>query len=224
MRYVVLRPVLGRADEHRAQGDAAEDPRQPGIPRARTPGTGGRPERRLARRAADRRRTSRRWRRGRLRLRQQPGEDNALGTGEVHVSRTATTSTCTRRRRTSSSANRVRAFSHGCIRVADPLRAGDAGASGCAEGDWTREKIAGGDERHATRVRINLARPINVLILYATALATEAGRCCSSRIIYGYDRSLERQLGLPRGALIPPRDTYQCRTRPLSRCTKSEAA
>jgi murein L,D-transpeptidase YcbB/YkuD len=47
-----------------------------------------------------------------------------------------------------------------------------------------------------TTVRINLARPINVLILYATALATEAGPVLFFDDIYGYDRRLERQLGL----------------------------
>jgi murein L,D-transpeptidase YcbB/YkuD len=46
-------------------------------------------------------------------------------------------------------------------------------------------------------VRIDLARPINVLILYATALATEAGPVMFFDDIYGYDRKLERQLGLP---------------------------
>ena len=45
-------------------------------------------------------------------------------------------------------------------------------------------------------VVLDLARPINVLILYATALATEAGPGLFFDDIYGYDRRLERQLGL----------------------------
>jgi murein L,D-transpeptidase YcbB/YkuD len=65
-----------------------------------------------------------------------------------------------------------------------------------APGDWTREKIAAtmtGDET----VRVNLTQPINVLILYGTALATEAGPILFFDDIYGYDKRLERQLGLP---------------------------
>ena len=45
-------------------------------------------------------------------------------------------------------------------------------------------------------IRVNLTRPINVLILYATALATEAGPMLFFDDIYGYDKKLERQLGL----------------------------
>jgi len=48
----------------------------------------------------------------------------------------------------------------------------------------------------ATTVRVDLKQPINVLILYGTALATEAGPVDFFNDIYGYDRKLERQLGL----------------------------
>ena len=44
--------------------------------------------------------------------------------------------------------------------------------------------------------RINLTQPINVLILYATALATEGGPVLFFEDLYGYDQKLERQLGL----------------------------
>ena len=54
-------------------------------------------------------------------------------------------------------------------------------------------------------MRIDLAHPINVLILYATALATEAGQVLFFDDIYGYDRKLERQLGLPPVSLTPVR-------------------
>jgi murein L,D-transpeptidase YcbB/YkuD len=42
-----------------------------------------------------------------------------------------------------------------------------------APGNWTREKTQAAMSG-STSVRIDLARPIDVLILYATALATEA--------------------------------------------------
>ncbi len=45
-------------------------------------------------------------------------------------------------------------------------------------------------------IRVHLTRPINALILYATALATEAGAMLFFDDIYGYDRKLEGQRGL----------------------------
>jgi hypothetical protein len=74
---------------------------------------------------------------------------------------------------------------------------------------------------------VNLAKPINVLILYGTALATEAGATLFLEDVYGYDRKLEHQLACA-AALSRARPdyirtgAYQKRTAPLSRCTKSE--
>ena len=65
-----------------------------------------------------------------------------------------------------------------------------------APGDWTREKIEATMHEGSSPVRVNLAQPINVLILYGTALATEAGPTMFFDDIYGYDKRLERQLGL----------------------------
>jgi murein L,D-transpeptidase YcbB/YkuD len=130
---------------------------------------------------------------GKLRLRQQPGEDNALGLAKfifpnnynVYLHSTPAHGLFK---------ESVRAFSHGCIRVSDPLGLA-ALVLKYAPGDWTREKIQAA-MNGTTTVRVNLARPINVLILYATALATEAGPIMFFDDIYGYDRKLERQLGL----------------------------
>jgi murein L,D-transpeptidase YcbB/YkuD len=64
-----------------------------------------------------------------------------------------------------------------------------------ASGDWTRDKIQAA-MNGTTTVRVDLKRPIDVLILYATALATEAGPIMFFDDIYGYDKKLEQQLGL----------------------------
>jgi murein L,D-transpeptidase YcbB/YkuD len=130
---------------------------------------------------------------GKLRLRQQPGEDNALGLAKfifpnnynVYLHSTPAHGLFK---------ESVRAFSHGCIRVSDPLGLAVLVLKD-APGDWTREKIQAA-MNGTTTVRVNLARPINVLILYGTALATEAGPVMFFDDIYGYDRKLERQLGL----------------------------
>jgi murein L,D-transpeptidase YcbB/YkuD len=130
---------------------------------------------------------------GRLRLRQQPGEDNALGlikfmfpnTYNVYLHSTPAHQLFK---------ETVRAFSHGCIRVSDPLALATLVLKD-ASGDWTSEKIDAAMHGSKT-LRINLSQPIDVLILYGTALATEAGPTMFFEDIYGYDRKLERQLGL----------------------------
>jgi len=62
-------------------------------------------------------------------------------------------------------------------------------------GGWTREKIDATMNGTKT-VRVNLQRPIRVLILYGTALASEAGPILYFDDIYGLDKKLESRLGL----------------------------
>jgi L,D-transpeptidase YcbB len=134
---------------------------------------------------------------GRLRLRQLPGEDNALGLIKFMFPNSYSVylhSTPAHRLFEES----VRTFSHGCIRVKDPLALATLVLQQ-APGDWTREKIAAAMAGNQT-IRVNLTKPINVLILYGTALATEAGPVLFFSDIYGYDRRLEQQLGLPPAA------------------------
>jgi murein L,D-transpeptidase YcbB/YkuD len=131
---------------------------------------------------------------GKLRVRQAPGEDNALGLAKfifpnsynVYLHSTPAHNLFN---------EPVRAFSHGCIRVRDPLALATLVLKN-APGDWTREKIDAAMNDGKT-VRIDLTKPITVLILYATALATEAGPVLFFDDIYGYDKKLERQLALP---------------------------
>ncbi len=131
---------------------------------------------------------------GRYRLRQMPGEDNALGLVKFMFPNTYNVYLH------STPAHRlfkenVRTFSHGCIRVSDPLALARH-VMRDEPGDWTREKIDTTMNGGKT-VRVNLQHPITVLILYGTTLATEAGPILFFDDIYGYDKKLERQLGLP---------------------------
>jgi L,D-transpeptidase YcbB len=131
---------------------------------------------------------------GALRLRQMPGEDNALGlvkfifpnSYNVYLHSTPAHQLFRESRR---------AFSHGCIRVSDPAALAQYVLRGTA-GDWTQEKIAAAMNDGTPALRVNLPQPINVLILYGTALATEAGPTLFFEDIYGYDKKLERQLDL----------------------------
>ncbi len=130
--------------------------------------------------------------RGELRLRQRPGEGNALGlikflmpngynvylhsTPEQHLFNEA-----------------QRAFSHGCIRVADPVALAAQVLSERADA-WSTQSIEAAMHGNSTQ-RIALARPIPVLVLYGTALAKEDGQVMFFNDIYGHDRRLERLLG-----------------------------
>ena len=131
---------------------------------------------------------------GTLRLRQQPGEDNALGlikfmlpnTYNVYLHSTPAHGLFKQPRR---------AFSHGCIRVSDPVALA-AFVLRNAAGGWTAESITAAMNGSVTR-RVNLAKPIHVLVLYGTALATEDGPVLFFDDLYGHDRKLEKLLRLP---------------------------
>jgi murein L,D-transpeptidase YcbB/YkuD len=130
---------------------------------------------------------------GTLRLRQRPGEDNALGlikfvlpnTHDVYLHSTPAHALFRQSRR---------AFSHGCVRVSDPIALASYVLRNTS-GGWDADRILAA--MHATAPsRVNLAAPIRVMILYGTALATEAGSIQFFDDIYGHDRKLESLLGL----------------------------
>lgn len=130
---------------------------------------------------------------GRLRLRQRPGPDNALGlikfllpnAYDVYLHSTPARQLFAEPRR---------AFSHGCVRVGDPVALAVAVLRGTA-GDWTAEKIQAAMNGDTT-FTVKLAQPVAVLILYGTAVATEDGAVHFFDDIYGHDRQLEALLGL----------------------------
>jgi murein L,D-transpeptidase YcbB/YkuD len=110
---------------------------------------------------------------GTARLRQLPGEDNALGlikflfpnAHDVYLHSTPAGRLFLRSRR---------AFSHGCIRVADPVALARYVLRN-TPGIWDEAHILAA-MHGADSTRVTLAAPIPVLILYATALGTRAGR------------------------------------------------
>jgi murein L,D-transpeptidase YcbB/YkuD len=131
---------------------------------------------------------------GKLRLRQRPGEDNALGLIKFMLPNSYNVYLH------STPAHRLfsqprRAFSHGCIRVSDPAALASFVLRN-APGDWTPESIEAA-MHGADSFRVNLKTPIRVLILYGTALATEDGAILFFEDLYGHDRKLEKLLGLP---------------------------
>jgi murein L,D-transpeptidase YcbB/YkuD len=85
-----------------------------------------------------------------------------------------------------------RAFSHGCIRLSDPLALADYVLRNETI-DWTESRITAALQG-ADNTRVVLSHPIRVMILYGTALATEAGPVLFFDDIYGHDRRLAELL------------------------------
>lgn len=131
---------------------------------------------------------------GQLRLRQRPGDDNSLGlikfvfpnSHDVYMHGTPAQQLFLQSKR---------AFSHGCIRVSDPVALARFVLRDTA-GIWDDAKITAA-MHGTTSLRVELKVPIRVMILYGTALATEAGAVDFFEDIYGHDRKLETLLGLP---------------------------
>ncbi|MFI4868120.1 MAG: murein L,D-transpeptidase [Steroidobacterales bacterium] len=130
---------------------------------------------------------------GRLRLRQRPGASNALGlikfmlpnAHNVYLHSTPVPRLFEQARRT---------FSHGCIRISDPVALAEQVLKS-TPGDWTREKIVSQMNGSET-LHVTLATPVQVLIVYGTAIASEDGAVHFFDDIYRYDRRLESLLGL----------------------------
>jgi len=139
---------------------------------------------------------------GAARLRQRPGPDNALGLikfdlpnrYDVYLHSTPAQQLFLRQRR---------AFSHGCIRVSDPVALA-ALVLRDTPGDWTRARIVAAMNGTQT-FRVRLAQPVRVIILYGTVLAKEDGEVLFFRDLYGQDRRLARLLGLPPPGTQRPR-------------------
>ena len=127
---------------------------------------------------------------GELHLRQEPGPENSLGLirfdlfdpFDIYLHGTPATELFSRSRRD---------FSHGCIRVEDPLALAAWVLRDNPE--WTPERIReviSGD----TTVRVNIARPLPVQVVYGTAVVMEDGEIDFFDDIYGHDAALERAL------------------------------
>jgi murein L,D-transpeptidase YcbB/YkuD len=127
---------------------------------------------------------------GALRLRQKPGPRNALGLVKfvfpnaygVYLHDTPSPELFARSRRD---------FSHGCIRVEEPVELAAWVLRG--EPGWTRERISAAMNAQET-VDVKLGRLIPVFVLYGTALVTEDGQVRFFDDIYGADAALARAL------------------------------
>ncbi|UCG76117.1 MAG: L,D-transpeptidase family protein [Gemmatimonadota bacterium] len=136
---------------------------------------------------------------GQLKLRQRPGPKNSLGlvkfifpnNAAVYLHDTPATQLFQRSRRD---------FSHGCIRVENPIGLAEFVLSG-EPGDWTRDRIVGAMNGQRL-TRVVLTRAIPVIIFYTTVFVTTDGTVTFYDDIYGHDRTLAGALAA--GYPYPP--------------------
>ncbi|HEY4443015.1 MAG TPA: L,D-transpeptidase family protein [Steroidobacteraceae bacterium] len=127
---------------------------------------------------------------GTLRLRQRPGPNNSLGLVKfmfpnpynVYLHSTPAQSLFAETRRD---------FSHGCIRVSDPVGLAQYALRDAPE--WTREKILAAMDGDKP-LTVTLKNRIRVFIVYGTAIATEKGNVLFFDDIYRHDERLEKAL------------------------------
>jgi murein L,D-transpeptidase YcbB/YkuD len=124
---------------------------------------------------------------GALRLRQRPGPKNALGlvkfafpnTDNIYLHGTPSRNLFQRSRRD---------FSHGCIRVQDPVGLAEFVLE--RQGEWTRERIEQAMNGSQSKT-VTLKHPVPVYLFYSTVLPGPDGEVQFFQDIYGHDRVLE---------------------------------
>ena len=127
---------------------------------------------------------------GALKVRQRPGPRNALGAVKfifpnrenVYMHDTPSTALFARTRRD---------FSHGCIRLEDPVAMAQFVIADQLE--WTRERILVAMRGNRPE-RVDLRRPIAVILFYTTALVDLEGKVHFYDDIYGHDARIEKEL------------------------------
>ncbi len=133
-------------------------------------------------------------RRGAFRVRQRPGPHNALGLVKfvfpneenVYMHGTPAQALFSRSRRD---------FSHGCVRVEDPVALAEWALKERPE--WTRDRIVSAMEGTQS-LHVRLPHPIQVILFYTTAVVMpEDGTMHFANDIYRHDARLARVLASP---------------------------
>jgi murein L,D-transpeptidase YcbB/YkuD len=128
---------------------------------------------------------------GRLRVRQRPGPRNSLGTvkfvfpndANVYLHSTPAPELFRQSRRD---------FSHGCVRVEDPVALAEWALK--SENGWTRDRIVAAMDAPRP-LHVKLTRPIQVILFYITAaVMPDDGSIHFAQDIYGHDARLDRAL------------------------------
>ncbi|WP_019450172.1 L,D-transpeptidase family protein [Cupriavidus sp. BIS7] len=127
---------------------------------------------------------------GQMRIRQRPGPQNALGdikfvfpnNQNIYLHHTPTPQLFQRDRRD---------FSHGCIRVEEPVALAKFVLQDMP--DWTEDRIRQAMSKGKSNT-VALKQPLPVVLAYGTAIARADGRVYFLPDIYGQDKLLEQAL------------------------------
>jgi len=134
--------------------------------------------------------------RGQMRIRQRPGPKNALGdikfvfpnNENIYLHHTPSPQLFKRDRRD---------FSHGCVRVEEPVALAKFVLQNAPE--WNEARIRAAMEK-GTSSTIRLQEPVPVVIVYGTSLVKNGGRLYFFEDLYGHDKLLDAALKRPRRA------------------------
>jgi murein L,D-transpeptidase YcbB/YkuD len=139
---------------------------------------------------------------GRARVRQRPGPKNSLGAikfampnpMDIYLHSTPAHELFERSRRD---------LSHGCIRVEHPAALAQyvLGRQRQWNADAIQDALQPGPTRH-----VDLARPIPVVMFYATAIVDSDGSPRFAADVYGRDPKLEEALAARRNRMVPAPD------------------
>lgn len=118
--------------------------------------------------------------------------------------------------------NSRRTFSHGCIRVRNPIRFAELILGETA--GWSPEDVAAqldryGEENH----RVDLPTPIPVHNTYFTVIADENGNLSTLKDIYGHDKRIAQALAGRSLAAIAASDPARAQKREMEELAKSGA-
>ena len=130
---------------------------------------------------------------GRLHVRQKPGPYNALGLVKfIFPNQYSVTLHDVPSREDNFSDFTDRAFSHGCIHLKDPAKL--AAWVLRDKPEWTLERVQQAMQSGQDDLRVNLTKPLPVLVVYMTASVRENGEVYFYQDIYGYDAELREAL------------------------------
>lgn len=130
---------------------------------------------------------------GTLRLRQRPGPRNALGAVKFVFPNDYNVLHGTPAQ--SLFAETRRDFSHGCIRASDPARLAEFVLKGQA--GWDGARIEAAMRETEGLLRVPVARPLPVYILYGTVATDDDGVPFFYFDLYGHDAARARAFRLP---------------------------
>ena len=129
---------------------------------------------------------------GKLRVRQKPGRSNSLGLVKFMFPNVHSVYLHDTPVEKDLFGSGDRDLSHGCIHVKEPAQL--AAWLLRDQKQWNLERVKAAMQEGKDNQRVNLTKPVPVLILYGTAIVEENGEVYFTTDLYGYDAVLAKAL------------------------------